>query len=253
MMYNPMQLTGKRILVTGASSGIGRACSIILARLGAELILLGRNQNRLHETKEALEGDRHQIVVFDLEKVEKIKSLPSIINSRERNLSGVVHAAGIWAVAPLAATSHSVMLNSLNINFLSFVEIVRVFSKKFHFTENGGCFVAISSIAGSVGYIGGSAYCSTKASLDSFARVVALELAPKKIRVNTIVPGFIKTPMSNDLNGFVDFSEEKINKLQPLGMGHPDDVANATAFLLSDAAKLITGTKLVVDGGYLAQ
>lgn len=252
-MYNPMKLTGKRILVTGASSGIGRACAILLSKLGAELVLLGRNETRLHETKNTLEGTGHQAIAFDLERIEEVKTLATLTNSRDRKLSGAVHSAGIWPVVPLAATTHSAMLNTMNVNFLSFVEIVRIFSKKFHFNENGGCFLAISSIAGSVGYPGGSAYCSTKAALDNFARVAALELAPKKIRVNTIVPGFIKTPMMNDSDGVVDFSEERINRLQPLGLGSPDDVANVAAFLLSDAAKLITGTNLVVDGGYLAQ
>ena len=254
-MYNPLDMTGKRILVTGASSGIGRACAVMLSRLGAQLVLLGRNEARLCETELLLKGASHQVQLFDLEELGEIKNLTALTGARERKISGIVHAAGISPVLPLGATTPKVLENTMRVNHLAFVELARCFTKKMYFSDSGGCIVAISSIASTVGWPGGSAYCSSKAALDSFVRVAALELADKKIRANTVLPSFIATPMLkvDDSNNFVDYSSERMKKVQPLGLGEPDDVAHAVAFLLSDAAKFITGTNLVVDGGYLAQ
>jgi NAD(P)-dependent dehydrogenase (short-subunit alcohol dehydrogenase family) len=255
-MYNPMDLTGKRILVTGASSGIGRACAVVLSKLGAGLVLVGRNEARLHETERMLEGSDHQIQPFDLEQVEQIKNLTVLTNAREHKFSGIVHSAGVCPIFPIAGTTQTMMEMAMRVNFNSFVEITRCFTKKMYFSDLGGSLVAISAVASLVGWSGGTAYCSTKGAINSFVRVAAIELAPKQIRVNGVCPGYIDTPMLNGVGEHikpVKKNQNDFGKEQPIGLGDPVDVAHAVGFLLSDASKFITGTNLVVDGGCLAQ
>lgn len=255
-----MDLTARRILVTGASSGIGRACAAKLAALGAELVLVARNEARLAETLGMLAGSGHQILPFDLMNVEAIGSLPGMIQARERKISGLVHAAGICPLAPLAATTPDLLRSTMRINFDAFVELSRHFTKRFFFAD-GGSLVAISSVSSSIGWAGGGAYCASKAALDGFVRVLAIELARRRIRVNTVSPSNIKTRMNAgdaSLHGAPDVAEalksdEVRAAAQPLGLGEADDIADAVSFLLCDAARFITGTSLVVDGGYLAK
>ncbi len=252
-MYNPMDLTGKRILVTGASSGIGRACAVELAQLGAELVLVGRNIAHLQETERMLDGCGHQVLPFDLEKIEEIGTLPALTHARERKFAGIVHSAGVCPLVPLAGSSPMVIRKAMLINFEVFVELCRHFTKRTHFAEDGGSLVALSSVSSMIGWPSGGAYCASKAALDGYVRVLALELAAKRIRANTVCPSNIKTPMLDVTSGEAGKTDEDRAAAQPLGLGESEDVANAVAFLLSDAAKFITGTQLVVDGGYLAQ
>jgi len=143
--------------------------------------------------------------------------------------------------------------NIMTVNFFSFFELVKNFSKK-KINESGGSIVGISSIAGRVGARGLAAYCASKGALESAIRALALDLAPKNIRINAISPGMIDTQIYDDLKDIVNNREfeAEITKRQILGVGKPEDVAMSTAFLLSDASRLITGTSLVLDGGYTA-
>lgn len=251
-MYNPMDLSGKRILVTGASSGIGRACAVELAALGAELLLIARNEARLVETREMLAGSGHQVLPFDLTRIEEIASLPDLTQARDRKFAGLVHAAGVCPLVPLASTSPALLRNTMQINFDAFVELSRQFTKRFFFAD-GGSLVALSSVSSRIGWPGGSAYCSSKAALDGFVHVLALELARKKIRANTVCPSNIKTTMLDVTSGEAGKTDADRASAQPLGLGDAEDVAHVVAFLISDASKFITGTNLVVDGGYLAK
>lgn len=252
-MIHPMDLRGRCILVTGASSGIGREIAVVLSRLGADVVLTARNENRLKETFHALEPGNHSWEPFDLSEPEGIEALFEKICRNERKLHGLVHAAGISVTTPMQYIKLSDVKSIMSVNFFSFVELVKQFSKrKYH--EEGSSIVAVSSISSQVGARGLTAYCASKGALESAIRAMALDLTPKKIRINAVSPGVIATPIYDGLVEIVnskDF-EADLKKRQILGVGKPEDVANAAAFLLSDASRFITGTALVVDGGYMA-
>ncbi|MDD2598650.1 MAG: SDR family NAD(P)-dependent oxidoreductase [Kiritimatiellae bacterium] len=250
-MVNPMELIGRRILVTGASSGIGRACAILLSRLGASVVLVARDEKRLNETLKQMTGSGHTAVTFDLTDLERYEELFNRCGS-EQKLNGIVHAAGVGPAIPIQYVSIAAMREVMTINYFAFMELVKWFSKKKY--SAGGSIVAISSISAKVGWLGGSLYCGSKGALDASIRALALELVAKNIRVNSVVPSNIQTPMLDDITSVVgDEATRQILIKQPLGLGEPEDVANAIAFLLGDASRFITGTQLVVDGGYLAQ
>lgn len=250
--FNPLNLTGKRYLVTGASSGIGRACALMIARLGATVVLLGRDSSRLQATRQEMQGDGHVLFPFDLLEFERYEEVFRF-SAAQQKLHGLVHAAGVCPAIPVQSLSPTLMQESMGINYYAFLLLMKFFSKKIY--SDGGSAVAISSVSGTAGWAGGSLYSGTKGAVDSAVRSLAIELAGKKIRVNSVVPSHIKTPMyeggvaqMNDAAGL-----QKMLEKQPLGLGEPEDVAHAVAFLLSDASRFITGTQLVVDGGYLAQ
>ena len=250
-MHNPMDLTGRRILITGASSGIGRACAILASRLGASVVLVARDERRMDETLCQMLGSGHLAISFDLGALEQYEVLFKRCAS-EQKLHGIVHAAGICQVMPIQSVSQNMMRDSMNINYFAFMELVKWFSKKKYST--GGSVVGISSVSGFAGWLGGSLYSGTKGAMDSSVRSLAIELALKNIRVNSVVPSNIRTPMLDEITSVGgDDAVREILAKQPLGFGGPEDVAHAVAFLLSDAARFITGTQLVVDGGYLAQ
>lgn len=250
-MINPMNLSGKKILVTGASSGIGREIAILLSKLGAEVVVVARNTERLHETIDLLEKGNHEMISFDLSKVESIHELMDLA-CKSQKLDGLVHAAGLGPIIPVQSMNYFKMLEVMNINYFAFMELAKLFSKRKY--SNGGSIVAISSISSMVGWKGASIYCGSKGALDSSIRGLSIELINKNIRVNSVVPSNIKTQMFEVVSQYAKHSDiDLIISKQPLGIGESIDVANAVAFLLSDAAKFITGTALVVDGGYLAQ
>jgi NAD(P)-dependent dehydrogenase (short-subunit alcohol dehydrogenase family) len=251
-MVNPMDLSGRRVLVTGASSGIGKACAILVAELGASVVLVGRNKERLDDTFSKLEGDVHLSVPFYLTVLDEIKSVFVEACSNGLKLDGLVHAAGILPLLPIQAITQKQIVQAMSINYFSFLLLAKFFSKKPF--SNSGSIVAVSSVASVKGWESGTLYCGTKGALDSSIRAMALDLTTKKIRVNSVLPSYIQTPMLDDTALIIgdDALRSRILK-QPLGLGYPEDVANAVAFLLSYAARFITGTQLVVDGGYLAQ
>jgi NAD(P)-dependent dehydrogenase (short-subunit alcohol dehydrogenase family) len=252
-MINPMDLTGKHVLVTGASQGIGRATAIHISMLGARVSLVARNEEKLKATLDMLEGDGHTMYSFDLKRVEDIEGLIKQIVSQNGPLSGLVHCAGIATMRPLAMTNSKFLHDMMLINFYSFVELVRCASKKKNFVE-GASFIGMSSIGSQSGDKSKSAYCASKAAMDAATKCMAKELESKKIRVNTVIGGFVKTDMYNMYidNAGEDAVNSHILGRQYLGIGEALDIANAIAFLLSDASKFITGTGLIVDGGYLS-
>ena len=252
-MTNPMDLSGKNILVTGASSGIGKSIAIFLSKLGASIIMVARNEERLKEVYLNLEPGNHSWYLLDLNKPDGIESMLNNICRDGLKLNGLVHSAGISMTVPVQLLKLDDLKNIMTVNFYSFMELVKHFSKR-KYNDNGGSIVAISSISSKVGARGLSAYCASKGALDSSIKALALDLAPKNIRINSIDPGMIRTQIYEDLNRLVNNSdfEADLKKRQILGVGEPEDVACAAAFLLSDASKFITGTSMIVDGGYLA-
>lgn len=245
----PFSIVGKRILVTGASSGIGRACAICATHMGAHVILTGRRLVALEETVSRCVGEGHVCVVGDISSPQFVKELVE----KSGRIDGLVHAAGIAPMCPVGVITEELSVDVMRTNFYSFVELMKYYSKTKYRNENLSV-VAISSVSSEVGWAGGTLYCGSKGALSSSVRALALELAPKGVRVNAVCPSNIRTPLyesgalaMNDANAI-----DELIKKQPLGLGEPEQVAWPVCFLLSDAASFITGINLPVDGGYLA-
>lgn len=257
MDFNPMRLDGKRILVTGASSGIGQACAIYAARLGATVILTGRRLQALEETRAACAIDALRPVVLagDLADASFAGSLPEAILSAVGPLDGFVHAAGNGPAIPIGVASARLLDESMKVNYCAFMLLMQAFSKR-KFATAGFSAVAVSSISAEVGWAGGSLYSGSKGALSAAVRSLAMELAPKGTRVNAVCPGYVKTPLFDSVAGSGMSGDEGRSRLlakQPLGLGRPEQIASAVCFLLSEAASLITGVNLPVDGGFSAQ
>ena len=252
-MINPMDLSGKIILVTGASSGIGRATAVQLSKLGARVILIARNENKLKETITMMEGEGHALYPFDLNLLDNIDGLIKHVVRENAAINGLVHCAGVGPLRPLGLTKSNFLHEVMLINFYSFVELVRCLSKKNNYAK-GASFVGISSISSKMGYKSKIAYCSSKAALDGAVRCMAKELAEKNIRVNTVMPGWVKTEMYTDyIEKHVSNPDaEKEMGSQYMGISEPEDIANAVAYLLCDSTKTITGSSFLIDGGYLS-
>ncbi|MCD4651075.1 MAG: SDR family oxidoreductase [Candidatus Cloacimonetes bacterium] len=250
-MFN---LKNKKILISGASGGIGRTTAKILSSIGADCVLIGRDEKRLEETLRGMHGGNHQVFAQDITEYDALKELVKQAVADGKPFDGMVHCAGIETVLPLKILKPEHFEKSFSINVIAGFELAKHVIKKKHFNENGGSLLFLSSVMGSVGSPVKAAYCSSKGALIGGMKALALELAPKKIRVNTVSPAMVVTGMSKALLAKVTDSEkEAILKAHPLGLGEPEDVAWVCAFLLSDASRWITGTDLKVDGGYTAQ
>ena len=233
-MINPMELTGKRIMVTGASSGIGRETAILLSNLGAQVVLLGR--------------DGHVSISLELREFEKYADAFKQIKETGKKLDGFVHCAGIAKVIPLKVVSANVIQDMFAVNYVSFMELIKHFAKKTN--SDGGSVVCLSAINAHYPQKCMSVYAATKGALEMAVSSLAVELFEKKIRVNAVVPGPIATPMAASFSE-VSGEESNIVGQQLMALGEPADIANMTAYLLSDASKFITGRKFYVDGGRL--
>lgn len=245
MNYNPFSLEGKTVMVTGASSGIGRVVAIECSKIGALLIITGRNEDRLKNTIEQMEGIGHKYIVADIRVKEQLELLTNSISK----IQGLVHCAGIIKYLPFDFISIDVLNSIIETNFYGPLFLTQNLIKNKRI-ENGCSIVFISSISGiTCAAVGNGMYSASKGAITSMAKIMALEFVRKKIRVNCIMPGMVQTEMTNNLT----FSEEEIKedmKKYPLGYGVPRDVALGVVYLLSDASKWITGTDLKMDGGY---
>lgn len=249
---NPFDLSGRRYLVTGASSGIGRAVAEVLSGQGARILALARNEERLRQTLSQLPSDEHRYESLDLCSVTDLCERMRIWASEHGPFHGAIHAAGIQVVAPLRIFDEKDLLRMWQINVQVPFLIAKGFRRKGVHAQ-AGSIVLVSSIAGLSGQPAQSGYSSTKGAVIAATRALAIELAPENIRVNCIAPGLVRTPMADQLRRSLgDGPLSNIETAHPLGMGEPHDVAHAVAFLLSDAARWITGITLPVDGGYTA-
>lgn len=252
-MYNPISLKGKKYIVTGASSGIGKATSLLLSKLGATLILIDLNEMGLLETAEMCETEV-KILPVDLLDTKELKMKIVSIVSEIGKINGFVHLAGRPYLSPLKSLNENVLMEVLKINSIAGLELAKICSQKSVFSGESGAFIFISSVYGCVGSAANVGYAMSKAALHGVTKSLAIELASKGIRVNCVAPGFVKTNMLDSISGsFNSEYDELINKLHPLGLGEAEDVANAIAFLVSDMGKWITGSILNVDGGFTAQ
>lgn len=236
----------KTVLITGAGSGIGRETAITLSRYGTNLILLDISEDGLKETVSSINGVCHSFVV-NLGDFGTLSDIVAKISESIGPLYGLVHCAGISSRKPLNVLRPSGFSRVMDVNFYSFEELVRLFMRKGRFVD-GGSIVVMSSISAIKGYKAKTEYCVSKAAVDAFVRCMALELAPRKIRINSVMAAEVLTPLAckarqlNESLGVTDFNS-------PLGPTDTYEVANTIAFLLSDATKTITGSALLIDGG----
>ena len=250
-MFNPMSLEGKRVLVTGASSGIGRACAEMASALGALVVLTGRRPYALEETLRHLTNpDAHVVCPGDITD----SGFLTCLAEKAGKIDGLVHAAGISLALPVRMTDADAYRRVFETNAGAFSELMRVFANRRR-ANPGFSSVAISSVAALAGWSGVTAYAGSKGAVNAMVRALAVELASFGFRVNAVCPSNIRTPMLDDL--FQNLDEQNVLSAilakQPLGIGAPEQVASAVCFLLSSAANFITGVCLPVDGGYMAQ
>ncbi|MFO7657445.1 MAG: SDR family oxidoreductase [Bacteroidales bacterium] len=246
-------LSNKNIVITGASSGIGRQIAVEASKCGANIILIARNNDRLEETLRKLDIGNHQAFSLDITNYSKLDAVISESVQRIGKISCFVHAAGIELTMPFRNMKPEYYDQLFSVNVIAGLELARIISKKSFINETGGSFVFIGSVMGKFGKEGKIAYCASKAALTSSIKAMALELSSKKIRCNAILPGVVKTSLvENMFASLPDSSVEEIIKQHPLGLGLPEDIAHIAVFLLSDKAQWITGSEIIIDGGYSA-
>lgn len=246
VFFNPFTLEDRTILVTGASSGIGRTTAIECSRMGARLIVTGRDQERLEEVFNSLSGKGHQSFIADLTQEEQVNNL---INQLPV-VDGVVLCAGQGTVVPFKMADRNKQDKIFEINYFAPVELLRLIVKKKKMASPSSV-VFVSSIGGVDSItIGNSIYGASKAALNSVMRFCALELAPKEIRVNSVCPGMVNTKLIKGGAVSEDQHQADMQKYPLKRYGEPEDIAYGIIYLLSDASSWVTGHSLVIDGGY---
>ena len=246
MAFNPYSLENKTILITGASSGIGKATAIACSKMGARVVITGRNAERLQETFQEMEGDGHQQIIAELTNEDDLKRLVDEVPL----LDGLVNNAGIGSKTPINFIKQSALQNILDVNTIVPIMLTKMLLKKKKL-QKGASMVLTSSISGVCSVdIGNTLYSVSKSAIDGFMKNAAKELAEKGIRVNSVNPGMVDTP----INDYSNVSEEQMQAdllCYPLKRhGKPEEIAYAIIYLLSDAAAWVTGTALKIDGGY---
>lgn len=248
MTYNPYSLEGKTILVTGASSGIGRATAIECSKMGAKVVVTARNEERLKQTLESLEGDGHQMILCDLANEAELDALVE----NAPTLDGLVCNAGINKLVPIRQLKAADLSNLFTVNTFSPIMLLQKLTKKKKVADDASV-VFTSSISGiGAAAVGESMYIASKGAVSAFVKAAALEFAKKGIRVNAVCPGMVKTDMSDayDLNE----GDNEDLKNYPLGRyATPEDIAWGIIYLLSNASSWVTGTNMIIDGGLTAQ
>ena len=246
-------LANKTVLITGGSSGIGRSIAQVFSSQGARVVVTARDKSRLEETVLSLAGEKHLALYCDLEKVEEIENLMNRCSMEVGSLDAVIHCAGIQKTLPLQAIKESDFDSVFSTNVKSAQFLSKSLRRKGRFNKDGTSLVYLSSVAAVCGESGISTYSASKSALQGLTRSLACELARNNIRVNCIAPGHVETRMSEQFSKqLTEEQSRRIEELHPLGLGKPEDVANAALFLASDLSRWITGTTLFVDGGYSA-
>lgn len=248
-MYNPFSLEGKTVLITGASSGIGRGIAIECSKMGAKVVINGRNKERLQKTFDQLEGTGHIQIVADLSIQEDIERLATEVPE----LNGFVNSAGIPKICPVKRIDRHTLEEIMNVNAFGPILLISQLLRQKKLQKKSS-IVLIASISGvCMANTGEGPYAATKAALAGYTKTAAFELAAQGTRVNTICPGLVPTEiltLSNEM-----FSEDQLKETMygryPLRrVGTPEDIANGAIYLLSDASSWVTGINLVIDGGY---
>lgn len=252
-MFNPFSLKNKIVLITGASSGIGKQCAISCSKMGARIILVARNEDRLKSVMAELEGDNHLYFSIDITEYDKIADIVKKAVEKVGKIDGFIHSAGIEITKPLKVMKSYDYERLFSINVIAGFEFAKIITKRKNSNE-GASLVFIASIMGVVANSALVGYCSSKGALISGIRALALEYASKKIRYNCVSPGYIETAMMVNVGKNLEENElVNIKREFPLGLGKPEGVANACVYLLSEASNWVTGTNLIIDGGYSAR
>lgn len=241
---NPFSLEGKTILVTGASSGIGRGVAVACSQMGAKVIITGRNEERLVETLGLLNGNSHRYFICDITNTESVKELVSNLPS----LDGIVHCAGIDQRIPVKQLQEKDVDKVMNVNFRSPVLLQSCLLQQRKITK-GASIVFIASVASWSPSIGHSIYSASKGAIVSYSKCLALELAPRKIRVNCISPAMVWTDLIKQSGVSEEQLKEDESKYPLKRYGTPEDVANLALYMLSDASSWMTGSNVEITGG----
>ena len=252
MNYNPFSLANKVILVTGASSGIGAQCAIDCSRMGAKVILVARNEERLKQTLNQMEGEGHLVLPYDLSSSDGLKETVKEVVGQVGKINGVVNCAGISSVTPLKLVTDELLDQFFRTNVYAAINLSKEVTRAGNYDKEGGCsIIFLASIMGLCGEKCKTMYSATKGALIAAARSMACELAKNRVRVNVVSPGAIETPINAKLPHMADPELRKeLEGKHLLGLGECSDISNACIYLLSDAAKWVTGQNLIVDGGY---
>lgn len=240
---NPFELYGKTILVTGASSGIGRETAIQCSNLGANVIVTARNNERLTECFNSLKGGSNMKIISDLTNQIDIERIVAGIPK----ITGVVFCAGMRMSAPLLSSTKEKYDEVFNVNFFAHVELLRLLVEN-NKLKHEGSVVFVSSVGGTHSFqTGGMIYGASKAAIESTMKFCAKELAPKKIRVNSVTPAKIDSPRRKKVPE--EYRKADLNNYPLKRYGEPQDIAYGIIYLLSDASSWVTGHSLVIDGG----
>ena len=243
--YNPFSLEGKTILVTGASSGIGRATAIECSRLGAKLVITARNEFRLLETLEQLEGKSHKMLICDLADIHSMQNLIEKLPM----LDGVVNNAGMNKIMPIQFVGKDDFMETMQVNAISPILLTQGLLKKKKI-EKGGSVVFVSSIAGHTrSSVGNTMYCASKGTISGFVKCLAKELATKKIRCNEVLPGQVDTAIMSQGAVSDEQMKEMESRIPMKRLGMSMEIAAGIVFLLSNASSYVTGSSLIIDGG----
>ena len=250
--FNPFSLEGKVIVISGAASGIARQCAISCSRMGGRLILLDLNAEGLQETLGMVERpEEHFWASINLLDYDKVSEIIKEAVAKVGRINGLLNCAGISTTNLFKLTKPEELDKFFQVNVYTGYFLAQECTKMGNFSKEGGSIVFFSSVAGSFGEVGKSTYGMTKASLLNLAKHLACELSRKKIRVNSISPGAIETPINMNLPHMKDPEKRAALEAQHLlGLGETTDIANACVYLLSDASRWVTGTNLFVDGGF---
>lgn len=250
--FNPFSLEGKVIVISGAASGIARQCAISCSKMGAKLILLDLNEEGLQETMGMVEcSEKHFWASVNLLEYDKVGEIIKEAVAKVGRINGLLNCAGISTTNLFKLTRPEELDKFFHVNVFTGYFLAQECTKMGNLSKEGGSIVFFSSVAGSYGEVGKSTYGMTKAALLNLAKHLACEMARKNVRVNSVSPGAIETPINMNLPHMKD--PEKRAKLEAqhlLGLGKTDDVANACIYLLSDASRWVTGTNMFVDGGF---
>lgn len=247
-----LELSGKSILVTGGSSGIGKAVAVQAAREGARVAIIARDQRRLDGVLAALPGSKHFGASFDLSRTEILDELADKVRENFGQLDGIVHAAGIYRVLPVRTTSSSSIKEIFDVNFFAPLLLTKLLVRKTQRAEKLSV-VFLSSVASLKGQPGASSYSASKGAINSMVPALVAELSRDGIRFNNVVAGLVDTELSKEMRRTIgELAWNSLVDQHPLGLGDANEVANAVMFLLSGKSKWITGSQLVVDGGYLS-
>jgi NAD(P)-dependent dehydrogenase (short-subunit alcohol dehydrogenase family) len=252
---DPYSLVGKTILITGASSGIGRSIAIHSAKKRAKLLLMGRDPDRLKETLELCRnGCKHQSISLDFTITEGWQEGIEKVLHEHAPMDGLVHAAGISPTIPLKIIQHQQLINTFELNVFSVIKLIKLLTQPGIKSKDGMSFVLLSSVMSEAGEKGKFLYGMTKAALVAASRSLAMEYASQQMRFNCISPGLVNSPLleKSFYRGDPEAMRQMLSR-HPLGLGEVSDVAHAAVYLLSDASKWVTGTNMVLDGGYLAR